>query len=587
MNMKVFKINLLLLIVSIMASVVNAKNLATDAAFGALQVRQIPNTERELKSYFKILSSQDTVIAVINPVANCPRCESMVTSIIKSIHSYKKNIPTIIISVFADSVASKKYCNKYAMHADYNLYDVNDGYKKWLSFSTGYLHIPYLLKIALSSGNLIIGVEASLDTKEFIDDFLAMSMPLEKKVYSLDEENRLSPTTNCLLNIKSELKLLCPDSILLSKSDYRPEFYKDKLFFNDKLNECIEYFKLTSNSPSLLRYEKSIRTNDIQNKLFVDIPDSLYLQVSSIMRYMPLSPRMIDNDTLAVSYSLPKVWQTGADAIAYMNAACALLVNPDSTGQGRVITLNPDDDNSFFYAHFNVFRYGDEIAFECERETWPIDYDKEEYVNIPEMNPFCDDFYLYDQPIAGVFSRLDGSLKKRVGQLPALSKKTLTGSYFVNLVMDSWDDEIIYSDGFSGLLTVVNLNDESNHKEYKAFEVPYAELPEPRKDYFYSYDCIAPYSFLLSRTIEDVMMDDDAIYCVLRYGKHGKKNNSDIYSVIRIDKECGCNQEYLYPTIAGVHKYNFLHRRCDGKVEPYTLWKSNESKEWIVSLYDF
>lgn len=143
--------------------------------------------------------------------------------------------------------------------------------------------------------------------------------------------------------------------------------------------------------------------------------------------------------------------------------------------------------DKFYYLHFSLFRYGDDVAIGCERKTWPLELDKEDYCDKPEFNPFTDDFYTFTQPISAVFDR-EGRLKCHLGQLPELARHTLTGYYFLDPVIDSWNGTAVMSDGFSGDITLFSIDNPNEIRHLTAFSIPDNLLPSPDPETFYSYE---------------------------------------------------------------------------------------------------
>ncbi len=586
---KSLKIKILILLTLTTTFICRSQNLAIESCGEGLQVRQIPGSNKELEQYFSEYLTDDTIFAIIFPPANCPRCESMINPILQNLKRIRPNIPSVLISVYPDSTIASKYLNKYGFVSDACLYDESDSFKKFLSFNAGYLHIPYLLKVKPSSGELIIGVRADDGTEEFLNDFCMVSTPVEKKEFELSKKHNgyFQPPVN-ELTPKTYFSLNLPDSVYISEIIYQPEFYNDKLFFNDKLSESIKYFQISDENNSLLNFQKDIRTNEIQNKTFIQISDSLYnsLQLDDEVRFMPLSPKMIDDHTLAISYSLPKLWQTGEKSIGYMNRASVLIVNLEAGLTSNLIPLSVEDDD-FFYPHFNLFKYGNDFAIGCERMTWPMEYEKEEYYDNPVCNPFSDEFYSFSQPIAAVFDCKNGNFKERIGELPFFSRKTLTGYYFVSPVIDSWGDDIVMSDGFSGKITLINQNNISDTNNYDAFTIPVNLIPDPNPSNFYSYDCVSPYISYFNRNIMDLKISSDYIYLLIRYGKPGEEDAAnDLYSVIKFDRNCNCTEEKTFDRSKDP-SYNYfgLRRNEDGSIEPYKISKKHGA--WAVTTYNF
>lgn len=585
---KVPEINFLCLVAFIISLTGWAKSPVEEAYDGSLQIRQIPDTEAVLKKYFNQYVSVDTIFAVIFPPANCPRCEAMITPTLQRLKKHRPEIPTVLVVAYPDSLAASQYITRYGLTADYILYDTSEHFRNFLSFSMGALHIPYLLKLTPADGNLLAGLPADEATDEFLLDFCAWKKPMEKMKYNLSsfKEEYFYPATEKLIT-NEQLRIVYPDSILLSETVYRPEFYHDKLFFNDKLREATEYFRVAPDKQDILEFRHEIRTTPSQNRTFIELPDStpgLSVMLAEV-RYIPLSPKMIDDRTLAISYSLPKIWSPAPYSFGYMNAPCLLMMNPDSVCDSHVVPLTGYEYEEFFYPHFSLFRYGDDVAIGCERMTWPLELDKEDYCDKPDFNPFTNDFYTFTQPISAVFDR-EGHLKRHLGQLPELARRTLTGYYFLDPVIDSWNGTAAMSDGFSGDITLFSIDNPDEVRHLSAFSIPDNLLPSPHPETFYSYECAAPYIGLFNRNITDIRLTDTDVYLLIRYGQHGMPDRlTDAYSVIRINLDCDCAEEksFTIPT-EGTHFFG-LRRTAEGDVQPYMI--SNHEGDWKVTLYDF
>lgn len=565
-----------------------AQDLITEACYEGLKIRQIPGSESILTKYFDRFIGADTIYAIIFPPANCPRCEAMINPIISNLKKIRPHTPTVLISDYPDSIAAKKYIKRYSLSADYFIFDTDSKYKSIFSFDFGCLHIPYLLKINPSSGNLILGVRAEDNRPAFLNEFCMFDSTIEKKEFELSKNHiGLFNPSGKALTVKHQYTLSYPDTLSLSEIIYQPEFYKDKLFFNDKLRESIVCFETTGQDSSEMEYKQEFKTNRSQNKQFVKIPDSIYYSLAKTndVRFIPLSPKMIDEHTLAISYSLPRLWYTGTNSIGYMNQASILLVDTESTKPGELIPIIKNNEEDFFYPHFSLFKYGTDFAIGCERMTWPMEFEKEEYCNDPEFNPFSDDFYSFPQPIAASFDKKTGRLKERIGNLPELSKFTKTGYYFVTPVIDSREQEIAISDGFTGRITIIKEDNSAIYKDYTAFDIPSELIPRPDDSAFYSYDCVDPYISVFNRNIVDVKLTEDNIYLLIRYGLHAKEDlETDEYSVIKIDRECGCKTENKFNINNNELKCYGL-RRTENGIEPYAICKTNNT--WMVFTYDF
>ena len=119
---KFLKIKIFLLLTLATIFICQSQNLAIESCGEGLQVRQIPNSNQELKQYFSRYQENDTLFAVIFPPANCPRCESLINPVLRSLKNIRPNIQSLLISVYPDSAIASKYLNKYGFLSDSYLY---------------------------------------------------------------------------------------------------------------------------------------------------------------------------------------------------------------------------------------------------------------------------------------------------------------------------------------------------------------------------------------------------------------------------------------------------------------------------------
>ena len=156
MNIRLFILSL----ISCVCISATAKGLVDTSADHGLMVRQIPGSESDAIAFFKGLPVEcDTIYATIFRPANCPRCDGFLNEIDRSIKTYTDK-PSVLIAVYPDSVMAKAYINKYDIKADHYIFDTTETFDKFLSFSPGYLHVGYILKFNLRTGELIVGSNA-------------------------------------------------------------------------------------------------------------------------------------------------------------------------------------------------------------------------------------------------------------------------------------------------------------------------------------------------------------------------------------------------------------------------------------------
>jgi|GEM_PF-7061093 len=135
-----------------------------------------------------------------------------------------------------------------------------------------------------------------------------------------------------------------------------------------------------------------------------------------------------------------------------------------------------------------------------------------------------------------------------------------------------------------GRITIINADSSTIYKDYTTFDIPSEFIPRPDDSAFYSYDCVDPYVSVFNRNIVDVKLTEDNIYLLIRYGLHAKMDlETDEYSVIKIDRECGCKTEKKFSINNNGLKFYGL-RRTEKGIEPYAICKINN--KWKVLTYD-
>lgn len=576
------KLLIIIIIAIFTSSSIQAQSLVDELLEDGFQIKQRPESESRLKNLFSGLAVTDTVYCYIVPIGHCPRCESAISNLHDFIKSEDTDKNTILISVYPDSLASKKYLESSPIKSDYIIYDSNNIINDIFSFSIGKLHVPYLTKIDTKNGEMIVGVSPDDISSEFIKDFCSYNNKISNGIYTLGETNdRMHFPSDEVLTAKRSIPVSLPDSIRLSSIIYQPEYKNGHLLLNDKL-EGILHFTQSPESHDLI-FTDYIKTSPSQNKTFIEVEDAKYdsMLKRNEFRFMPLSSKIQENGTIATTYSLPWVWMEDPSTLVYMNAMCVLISDIDSLSSSSVLPLNGNlDDN--FYEHFYLFNYGDNIAIPSQPLTWPLILDKSFYEDNPEINPFDHQFYKSPRSLFSIFDRKSGNIIKEVGTLPTLAEKTLTGYYFMSPVLDSHNKTIAYSDGISGQIVIMDLDTDSIKGKYNIFEVSNNELPSPDSSKFHSYDCIEPYLEILDRNIFDIQIHENMVYCLIRYGKYANVSDDDLYSVVRLDWTTGDVNEKSFPKL---NYEAFGLTKDKSGISPYALSKLDF--DWQIILFDF
>lgn len=546
----------------------------------ALRIRQLPGSEKYLRDYFHTKGVENIVYAVIFPISNCPRCESAIMPVLNQMKSVSPEASTVLVSVYPDSVAAVQYNNVWDLSADKNIFDTNKGYADFLSFSIGDLHIPYFMKLDVENGVLITGFPAEDNSSELMSEVAALQTPMLMEKFEI--QNRIVPEfkpcgQRMKIQFESELKI--PDGIRLSEVLYKPDLYGNKLAFNDKLRNAVELFELEEGVA--FNFSGEVMTDDEENKRFITAPDSLLktMYEGKEIKYMALSPKFLSDSKLAISYSLPNIWQSGPWAIGYMNEPSVLMLDLENDSVRNVYNYERIDGDKFYNAHFQIYNIGDKIVTACQKRTWPMSISQEDYKDSPEMNPFDDKFYSYPQPLLNVFEKRGDGLKMidRIGRLSEVERKSLTGYYFSSPVLDSYEDEVAITDGVSGLVTVYDKECLDCPKyDYNVFDLDVNSLPDPLPEKFNTYECVTEFKPLLCRNIHDLKITPETLYALVRFGEHDSDNELDDYSFVIIDRKNGVRTEYVFPESSKEEKIMATGLwRKDNEVTPYRIVSCN------------
>lgn len=572
--------------VLLMGCSASAESLVEQSINGPLRIRQLPGTQELLKAYHGNAFKSDTVYSLIIPLGNCPRCEIVLPTAIQFLKKYEAGKDIQVIALYPDSVVAESYLKRYNLVADFVKFDTNDGYKKIYNCNSGTISVPYLLKIVPRTGELIVGMKPQFIRGKFFRELRDYNTPIGAYEFSLGSkfEGFYKPSA-VQLKQRCEMRVSVPDSVNLSEVDNRPDFCGNFLFFTDKLNEAVLGFTYTDGDSLPLKMCAFIQPDSAQKRTFADVDDDVYNEQieDKALRFIPLSPKIIGN-SLYASYSLPKLWITDSTNLNYMNQACAIKFDLDSVrsgSHGHVIPFGFELEH-FFDMHFMLYDYDGNVALDCEKKTWPMGYDKEEYAGQPRRDPFMKEFYQYDNPTVAVFDHDSLRLLGRYEQLPELAEQTLTGYYFASAVVDSYAGARVYSDGFSG--AVRYYGKDGVMRQYQAFSIDPSLLPSPDSTKFYSYDCVEPYRAFFNRKIIELRVTPSHIYCLMRYRKNSWDLADVAYSVVAIDLKTGKTQESRFPAEAtGCSLACGLRRNAD-VVEPYEIIRAAQGV-WKLKLF--
>ncbi|MCX4368785.1 MAG: hypothetical protein OSJ41_04650 [Duncaniella sp.] len=590
MNIRLF----LLSLISCVCISATAKGLVDTSADHGLMVRQIPGSESDAIAFFKGLPVEcDTIYATIFRPANCPRCDGFLNEIDRSIKTYTDK-PSVLIAVYPDSVMAKAYINKYDIKADHYIFDTTEAFDKFLSFSPGYLHVGYILKFNISTGELIVGSNADNVSPAF---FKELNLYRDKKeAYRFPAGSyRRQPVTEHLAGSLVTKESYHLDTLtaptIMSEIIYQPLFHGNNLIWNDKLAEVAYHFAI--DNARGWHFISTLEVDSTQAATFADIPAEYYnkMLISNQLKNIALQPFVIDSDKIGIPYSLPELWMDANNGINYRNKPCYLVKSLTDSTRSELIPLNYDYEDKFFYPHFYMKSNGDDIVVGVQRLTWPLIYDKEEYMHDAESNPFNDEFYdCYPQPALASFDKQDGTILYRFGALPSFAKKTKTGYSFADMLFDSYGDEAVYASAYDGSVYISpreSLDCADCRRDYSAFDIDISKFATPDTTDFYTYNCNSLAEPYLSRKLVDIKADKRRIHCLMRLCSDAfERPDLEEYRYIIIDRMTGNRSTYSYPSPTdGEHRMGYgLRRTHDGQVEPYFI--SKHADGWTVTLLE-
>ena len=514
------------------------------------QIRQKPGSEKLLAEYLNSLPAVlDTVYAIIYEPAQCPRCEASIHVDYAALKRVRPDAPMVLITSYPDSASAAAYNRKKGYIADGYIYDTEGAYRSIFSFNSGSMIGTYILKMCRSTGQLLFGAESFyMGSNAFMRELTAWSGPMPAHDYGVEGVG---------------------------------------VDYNDKLANGIMLFRDGGDS---LRFVSKIEADSTEKDRFIELDEPLRSMRGDVY-YIPCAASMLDDGRMGVSYSLPHLMlDTIAKngGIAYFNKA-VVLVRDVSTGKPLPMFVPDFDmaDTLFFYKHFTFTTFKGEAVFACQKLTWTMDYEREEYEHKPYLNPFCDAFYSSGNPWIATFSLNTGKLTGHFGELEPCAKAGRTGYEFVSPIMYGNGKELLYSDGYSGTVHITDNLHGGTDKAYSAFAVDTAAFPRPDTAMFYTEGYANAYSRYYYRRIISARMDDERVYCIVKYMPNGlyvPSVESNDFTFVAIDRRSGRAAESLLPHIGGCHTLGFGLHSSAGRTVPFGLYHRDDGgyvvREW-------
>lgn len=540
------------------------RDLVREMAENNFRIRQKPGTESLLKEYLNALhTDKDTIYAMLYEPSQCPRCEAIITSFERMMKSNRPDEQTVLISLYKDQKASERYHKKNRITADHYLYDTTGKYKDIFSFNIGDINGIIIMKLVISTGDMLTGGDPTVVNDEFIEQIIVHKDRLEQMEY-IDGQNAVQQSMENILksnaiSVKwtSDIYKVLTDEYTVSSIYSPPYFDGTNLLLNERIENTIMAFTKSGNT---LRLSGLIEADSTEKRTFIEISEEQYKDVvkNQLVFYIPLQPQIIQNGDIAVSYSLPNIFP---DTISNTggNAFCnkSVIVMRDGNTLATKPMFSPDfmifTDTMFFYKHFSFSIFKGNAVYGCQKLTWPIEFSREEYEHIADKNPFCEYFYNTENPFIATFDMLTGKRNHLLGNLDKCHAKSFTGYWFTDPVSYSNGDELAYTDGYSN--SIYNRRPDQ-HKSAKIYCIQrrWRGFSVADTAMFHKYEYIQNYRHFFGRRITSLRMDKNKVYCLVVYPKDLTKENvrEDTYTLVTIDRHTGKTMEAVLPEHKGI-----------------------------------
>lgn len=550
-----------------------------------IRIRQKSGTEELLKEWLKDLPIQeDTIYALLYVPMDCPRCEAAITNFWLKLKDEYPNQKMVLITAYQDSLLAKGYNKRCDYKADAYLYDTTEFYRQIFNTNmSGGLMGLHILKIDRKRGDLLVGGQYTVLNKLFIKQLIEYKGMLKKTSFPSDvveKDEAYVMISEAIPQMKKFIDLKIDSTVNISTLFDTPRYIDGKLFFTDVLQNGVMLFKEYGRS---MNYMGLLQVDSIERKRFINIPDKVYQYYKdhNMLFYIALGANMLDDKYIGISYSIPRVVADGAEnSYGLYNAPVIIKRDINSLSAAPMIMLdfNLENDTTFFYTHFQFSKHQDNIVIGCKKHTWPMEYDREDYENIPNMNPFDNRFYQTNNPYIATFNAHDGTLTGHLGCLGTSHVKSLTGYYFTRPISYSSGKELVYTNGYDGSVSVVL--EDGSEKIYHAFEIDAEQFPIPDTCLFYTYECVKPYTRFFNRCVTDIKIDKKNLYCIVKYAKPDSDEGTRyVYTVI--NRKNGKITQKVIPQ-SNEHLLGCGLATKKRRIFPFTLQKGHET---VIRLF--
>ena len=542
------------------------------------RICQKPDTETKLRDYLKSLPQDaDTVYALFFQPGLAPRSETVIPDFFDGMKQIAPEATALLIVDYPRPESAKRYMQKYGIKADYIIYDDKQAYQEIFSMNSG-MPLAFAMKLSCRSGKaLAIKDYQGFDT-EFYTNLLEFNGCLPFGDYGT-EKNDLPYLAENLpqkaLTEYTDMKVNTPESFLISRVQNIPFLGHGHLLFNDDLNEGIAVFR--QNQKGNFDFIQLVTADSIERECASQIPSDAFRRAEKygFFFFLPLQPLMQDDSTIVMSYSVPNVWyiDNNPSRIGQANEASVFTRHLPHFNRGDIFRTNIDiHDHDYTYNHFNISANDDIIAMACNKYTWPIEMEREEY-DTPAMNSFKEEFYDFKNPYMSFFDRKTGNVIARFGNLDECHRKSLTGYCFNAPSHCFHNKDIAYCDGFSGKIHIAPIDNPDCDKEtYSVFNIDTSLFPEPDTTRFYTQEYSAPYKKFFYRIIRELKLTDSNVGCLISHGSHNNTfGNSGEYSVAIINRSTGKKSKFLLPKHPSFYIMAYGLTIEDDAIIPYAI----------------
>lgn len=568
----------------------------------SLQVRQKPGTEMLLRDYLGQLGIEgDTIYAVLYTPGNCPRCETFFMKDFYEEMKKRTDVPIILITACPYRDAAAYYNERNGFPADQYAYDTAYGYSKIFSFNIGTLSVPYMMKIDVARGRMIMGCSTSLLGDKFINQLIAYNNPVEMHEFvpegaEEDDDITIAEIDAMPMELSAEYRLKMLPGYVSSMAHGLPKFNGNYFFYNDRFLNGIALFE-TDDGNELLRQTALIEADSTEMNRFIEVSPEVFKSMGDVS-YIPLEPDMISDSVICVSYSLPHIKYMGIELhgkdtvenIGYLNMPSMIFRNVKTLERLPMEWDKYDPFTSeYMYGHYTTTVFGNYKIEQCFKLTWPMEYQREDYEHDVERNPFGEGFYDTPNPILVVFDRTTGMPVKHIGKLEDCQRLSRTGYYYSNATACVHGDEIAYTNGYTGAVYVCDTAQiDVPLRRYVAFEVDTANFPPIDSTAFYTYEYARRYDKFFTRCIMQLHLTDDTVYCLV---KHGVPRTVEIprdkYEVVAIDRHTGEAVHRKFPEMqVGESLLGCgLRELPNGGIAPFMFMRKDDVP--VVKVFDF